>query len=249
MREDFLKRVEDIKINKVEKIKKKLKSEENTFCLEEISKFDKEKISLLIFNLFKAEKISPFTVKVLKSLINDSKKEVKSVEHLNIVVVGPSGVGKSTLINAILNSENLTPEGFGKPVSQDTNFFTSEKVPFFRLADSKGIEKNTECGVEVVLETIKNFIKSQLDTKEPDNYIHCIWYCWTGARLEKSEIELLNKLTKVYTSETLPVIIVYTNAIDPTQIEEAKNDKNRIFGRICPVRICPENFHKVATLI
>ena len=223
MREDFLKRVEDIKINKVEKIKKKLKSKENTFCLEEISKFDKEKISILIFNLFKAEKISPFTVKVLKSLINDSKKEVKSVEHLNIVVVGPSGVGKSTLINAILNSENLTPEGFGKPVSQDTNFFTSEKVPFFRLADSKGIEKNTECGVEVVLETIKNFIKSQLDTKEPDNYIHCIWYCWTGARLEKSEIELLNKLTKVYTSETLPVIIVYTNAIDPKQIEEAKN--------------------------
>jgi GTPase SAR1 family protein len=223
MREDFLKRVEDIKINKVEKITKKLKLEENTFCLEEISKFDKEKINILIFNLFKAEKISPFTVKVLKSLINDSKKEVKSVEHLNIVVVGPSGVGKSTLINAVLNSENLTPEGFGKPVSQDTNFFTSEKVPFFRLADSKGIEKNTECGVEVVLETIKNFIKTQLDSKEPDNYIHCIWYCWTGSRLEKSEIELLNKLTKVYTSETLPVIIVYTNAIDPTQIEDAKN--------------------------
>jgi len=223
IREDFLKRVEDIKLDKIEKIKKKLKSEENKFCLEEISKFDKEKVKILIFDLFKAEKISPFTVKVLKGLINDSKKEVKSVEHLNIVVVGPSGVGKSTLINAVLNSENLTPEGFGKPVSQDTNFFTSEKVPFFRLADSKGIEKNAECGVEVVLDTIKSFIKDQLETKEPDNFIHCIWYCWTGARLEKSEIDLLNKLTKVYTSETLPVIIVYTNAIDPTQIEEAKN--------------------------
>ena len=144
------------------------------------------------------------------------------MEHLNIVVVGPSGVGKSTLINAILNSENLTPEGFGKPMSQETNFYTSEEVPFFRLADSKGIEKNAECGVEVVLETIKNFIKSQLETKDPDNFIHCIWYCWTGARLESSEIDLLNKLTQTYTSETLPVIIVYTNAIDPNQIEDAK---------------------------
>ena len=221
-KEEFLKKVEDLKIDKVEKIKKKLKSEEKEFCLEEISKFDTNKITTLIMALFKAEKILPFTIKALKSLLKDSKKEVKTVEHLNIVVVGPSGVGKSTLINAVLNSDNLTPEGFGQPVSQETNFFTSENVPFFRLADSKGIEKNAECGVEVVLETIKNFIKSQLDTKEPDNYIHCIWYCWTGSRLEKSEIDLLNKLTKVYTSETLPVIIVYTNAIDPTQIENAK---------------------------
>jgi len=74
MKEDFLKRVEDIKINKVEEIKK-IKSEENTFCLEEISKFDKEKkIYSFIFNLFKADKLLQFTVKVLKSLINDSKK-------------------------------------------------------------------------------------------------------------------------------------------------------------------------------
>ena len=225
MKEDFIKRVEDLKNEKIEKIKKKLKAEEKTFCLEEISKFDEngKKIRVLILDLFKAEKIISLTNKILKNFINESKKEVKTVEHLNIVVVGPSGVGKSTLINAVLNSENLTPEGFGKPVSQETNFFTSEKVPFFRLADSKGIEKNTECGVEVVLETIKDFIKSQLDTKDPDNYIHCIWYCWTGARLERSEIELLHKLTKVYTSENLPIIIVYTNAIDPTQIEEAKN--------------------------
>ena len=222
LKKDFQRRVEDIKIDKVEKIKKKLKTEENTFCLEEISKFDIEKIRLLIIDLFKAEKILSFTNNSLKNFIKDSNKEVKTVEHLNIVVVGPSGVGKSTLINAILNSENLTPEGFGKPVSQETNFFTSEEVPFFRLADSKGIEKNAKCGVEVVLETIKNFIKSQLDTKEPDNFIHCIWYCWTGARLEDSEIDLLNKLTQTYTSETLPVIIVYTNAIDPNQIEDAK---------------------------
>lgn len=225
LKEDFIKRVEELKIDKVEKIKRKLKSEEMTFCLEEISKFNEngQKIKVLIVDLFKAEKILSLTNKILKNFIIESKKEVKTVEHLNIVVVGPSGVGKSTLINAVLNSENLTPEGFGKPVSQETNFFTSEKVPFFRLADSKGIEKNTECGVEVVLETIKDFIKSQLDTKDPDNYIHCIWYCWTGARLEKSEIELLNKLTKVYTSENLPIIIVYTNAIDPSQIEEANN--------------------------
>ena len=109
LKKDFQRRVEDIKIDKVEKIKKKLKTEENTFCLEEISKFDIEKIRLLIIDLFKAEKILSFTNNSLRNFIRDSNKEVKTVEHLNIVVVGPSGVGKSTLINAILNSENLTP--------------------------------------------------------------------------------------------------------------------------------------------
>ena len=100
-------------------------------------------------DLLKVENVYLFTKKILTDFINDSKK-IKSVDYLNIVVVGCSGVGKSTLIKTVLNSENLTPEGFGKQVSQETNFFTSEKVPFFRLADSKGIEKNTECGVEVV---------------------------------------------------------------------------------------------------
>ena len=75
MKEEFLKRVEDIKIDKVEKIKKKLKAEENTFCLKEISKFDTEKITLLIMDLFKAEKIISFTNNILRNFIKDLKKK------------------------------------------------------------------------------------------------------------------------------------------------------------------------------
>ena len=41
-------------------------------------------------------------------------------------------------------------------------------------------------------------------------------------RLEKVEINLLRKLSEQYTLDKLPVIIVYTNAISPDDIENAK---------------------------
>ena len=47
-------------------------------------------------------------------------------------------------------------------------------------------------------------------------------YCWYGTRLEGSEVELLQKLSQQYSSETIPIIFVYTNAVFPKEIIEAK---------------------------
>ena len=74
-----------------------------------------------------------------------------------------------------------------------------------------------------IYNSIKNFINLQLNTKNPDNYIHCIWYCYTGARLEQSEINTLKKLSEEYTLKTLPVIIVYTKAIVQMKTKKLKN--------------------------
>ena len=93
---------------------------------------------------------------------------MKNIEHLNIVLVGPSGVGKSTLINAILepNSENEAKTGFGLPQTTDIKYYSSEKISFIRLADSQGIEKDVKAGVKTISESIKNFINSQFETKD-----------------------------------------------------------------------------------
>lgn len=91
-----------------------------------------------------------------------------------------------------------------------------------RLIDSKGIEKENSGGVDPTFESIKNFINSQLETNDPDKFIHCIWYCWTMTRFEEVEINLLKKLSQQYTLDKLPVIIVYTNAISPDDVEKAK---------------------------
>ena len=69
---------------------------------------------------------------------------------------------------------------------------------------------------------LKKFIKSQIETKDFVKFIHVIWYCWTGTRLEETEVKLLQNLSKQYTLETLPVIVVYTNAVFNEEIESAR---------------------------
>ena len=144
----------------------------------------------------------------MNKFTESAKNKIKDFEHLNILIVGPCGVGKTTLINALLKLNLKT--GIGAPQTQKIDPHTSNEIPFLRLIDSKGIEKDPSVGVDFTFAEISKYIKEMND---PDSYIHCIWYCWTGTRLEDIEIKLLKKLAKEYTLKDLPVIIVYTNAI------------------------------------
>ena len=219
---------------------------EDNFCKEDISKFDANKINKLIIDLVKEEKIVDYTLHQLNLIMEEIKDKIKDVEHLNIILVGPSGVGKSTLINAILELKTQTLTGFGNPQTQNIEFHTSDKIPFLRLADSKGIEKNESSGVDAVYNSIKDFIKLQIETRDPDKYIHCIWYCWTGTRLEDTEVQILKKLSEQYTLETLPIIIVYTNAIDPDQVNSAKkyiNDELKLKNEFIDILALEKNIN------
>ena len=221
--------VENKRKEKIRLIKEDIKKNETLFCMEEINNLEGIKnedgniIRVLIEKIFDNDQISDFVLDKLEIDLKKNKDKVKKAKHLNIILVGPSGVGKSTLINAIFETENLTKQGFGKPETQGISCIESETISFLRLSDSQGIEKNTRYGAEAICNEIKNYILEKLQTKEPDNYIHCIWYCWKGSRLEDSEVKVLKSLSSQYTLESLPVIIVYTNAIDDNEIKLARD--------------------------
>ena len=66
----------------------------------------------------------------LESLESEEDKmaENNKLPKLNIMILGKTGVGKSTLINSLFG-ENLAVTGFGRPVTQDIRKFETEDCP------------------------------------------------------------------------------------------------------------------------
>ena len=219
-RKEREKREKEEKIKEeVEKIRDKFIQNSNNFCVEEIKKYDQEKIMNLVNSFKTSEQINSVLEEKIKKLTNEylNSKGTKTINHLNIVLVGPSGVGKSTLINSVLELDgfNCAKEGEAEPCTMGSpKYFDSKKVNFIRLGDSQGIEKGSY-GIESVVKDVKNFIEAQLLTKDPDRYVHCLWYCITGARFEDVEKQSLEELARIYDNNTLPIIVVYTKAMMP----------------------------------
>lgn len=160
------------------------KNFEDTGSINHFKSFDKSKFENLIQKLFMEEnyyqKIINKIDSYIQELLNDKNKKVN---HLNILLCGNSGAGKSTLINGFLELEgnNKLKTATGEAVTMETKYVSSPKFPIFRLGDSRGTEiskaGDKAYGISEVVKSMNEFIQYQLNTKNPDNYVHCIWYC------------------------------------------------------------------------
>ena len=230
---DFNKEFEKEINTEIKELLTKFQKEESNFCVEYIQKFDIEKLREMITTLFIKESIGKKIkekIKIQLSIFLDEPS--RKVKHLNILVLGISGVGKSCLISTLLGFENngssQTPkEGFYKPQTKGKpKYYNSEIVPFLKLADTQGIEISSDFnenkyGIDKVESDVTQFILENDNSGNPDNYVHCIWYCFqpNSGRFQDDEEKLLKKLSEDYSIDTLPIILVGTQANSKEKIE------------------------------
>ena len=175
--------------------------------------------------------------KIAQDAINAIAEKIKSLNTLNIIVAGKTGVGKSTLINSIFR-EKLAETGMGKPVTDHMRKLTKKGVPL-SVYDTRGFELGKDVQDEVKHEVMST-IRNGLATKDINKAIHCIWYCINTAsnRIESEEIDWIRELSKENQITQVPIIIVLTQSFSKKYANAMKkklNDENLDVVQVIPV--------------
>lgn len=164
------------------------------------------------------------------------QSELEDMEKLNILIVGKTGVGKSTLINNVFR-ENLAETGIGRPVTQHLKKISKEEVPI-NLYDTKGLELEEQVQEEIkkeILDEIERCNRYSLEKNDKSELMHVCWYCinTSVARCEETDIKWINEL-----SEKVPVIVVLTQGFPKRKARELKSkieDLNLNCKNVVPV--------------
>lgn len=138
-------------------------------------------------------------------------KENNIIEHINFIVLGKAGVGKSAFINEslLLTGNKRAREGKGKSVTDKSVLYSSEKLKMIRMWDTRGLDYKTT--QEYILNEVKRLVEDGLK-QGPDHYINIILYCTSGDRFQDEDGQLIYEIMKLYPSDNLPVIITQLQA-------------------------------------
>mgnify|MGYP002624701860 FL=1 len=182
----------------------------------------------LLLKILKEENCFDIYKDKVKNEIKKIKMDEKSFEinYLTIILIGKSGVGKSTLINSLLQfkgKKQIYNNVGGICTIDPITPYQSDKMPFLRLVDTRGIELNLDFGADKITQICEKFIYQQKEAKDINNFVHCIWYCVTGNRFEDVEFESINRLKNAYKRSSIPIVIVYTQTLDKNVSQEIKN--------------------------
>ena len=171
-------------------------------------------------------------------LIDELQKEYDRMTTINVVVAGKTGSGKSTLINNVFR-EKMAETGTGMPITQEINKIEKEGFPL-RVYDTPGLELGGQNSIETLVSDIQNLIEKSIQSEDPNQAIHCVWYCINtqSSRIEQTEMDFIKTLVNKTKNYNVPVIIILTQAYPKKKVaamREAIQDTYLPVHEIVPV--------------
>ena len=151
------------------------------------------------------------------------------MEKGNVLVIGNSGVGKSTLINAVLG-ESLAETSCGaEGTTKELKIYENTELPF-RLIDTAGFEPSW-LKERQAIQAVQKWSKESIDDKKSDKKISAIWFCIDGTSRKLFGKTINNLFAATSMWESVPVIVVITKSYSVPERKENMQMVEDVFGR------------------
>lgn len=167
------------------------------------------------------------------------------MEKGNVLVIGNSGVGKSTLINAVLGEKRArTSWGGSKGTTDKLEIYESEMIPF-KIIDTVGFEPSFFQKNKAV-NLVKKWSKESTGEEHADSQINVIWFCveGTSSKLFPQTIESMSKATAMW--ESVPLIVVITKSYS---VPDRQKNIEMVSNAFAKQKRHPKNLCKIIPVV
>ena len=151
------------------------------------------------------------------------------MEKGNVLVIGNSGVGKSTLINAVLGEAVAETSCGAEGTTKELKIYENNELPF-RLIDTVGFEPSWLKERQAIY-AVKKWSKESIDDKKSDKKISAIWFCIDGTSRKLFGKTINNLFAATSMWESVPVIVVITKSYSVPERKENMQMVEDVFAR------------------
>lgn len=160
----------------------------------------------------------------------------------NIVIMGQSGNGKSTIVNALMG-KYVAKTGKGAAVTDKNQVYSTpykvDGISFeLNMYDTVGIELSEKV-TESTLKEIEEYLQSTKQESSADD-VNLVWFCINhrSSRFQDFEIDLIRKLSYDY---EIPFVIVLTQCFD-NEVGELEQTIHSDLPEVVTARILAEDY-------